>query len=178
MDSHPHITSDVRVRMYEPSDTEAVVRCLQELRDHLCALDDLAMIAHDAKGGERDLQYLLRKIEDGSGILLVALFKDRIVGCVGGIVQEAFPIEIELSGSPRTAKIVSLYVDPAFRGLKIGRTLVLVLEKYFRSRNCGIAFLDVHAFNESVIAFYKKMGFHPRNVVMGKVYTGPRKTRP
>ena len=39
------------------------------------------------------------------------------------------------------------------------------LEYYFKSIKCEYIFIDVFAYNENAIDFYKKQGYHPRMLI-------------
>ena len=39
------------------------------------------------------------------------------------------------------------------------------MEDYFRNVNCEYALIDVFAYNEAVINFYRKQGYHNRMLV-------------
>ena len=54
-----------------------------------------------------------------------------------------------------------LFVDPAFRGLGIGKALLRHLAKLAVERNCGRLEWSVLDWNESAIGFYKSLGAEP-----------------
>jgi len=54
-----------------------------------------------------------------------------------------------------------LFVNPAFRGLGIGKALLQHLAKLALERNCGRLEWSVLDWNESAIGFYKSLGAEP-----------------
>lgn len=56
-----------------------------------------------------------------------------------------------------------LFIRPQFRGLNIGKTLLIELVKIAKQKNCGKVEWAVLDWNLSAIEFYKKLGAEPVN---------------
>ncbi|HMU43486.1 MAG TPA: GNAT family N-acetyltransferase [Ignavibacteriaceae bacterium] len=56
-----------------------------------------------------------------------------------------------------------LFIRPQFRGLNIGKTLLIELVKIAKQKNCGRVEWAVLDWNLSAIEFYKKLGAEPVN---------------
>ncbi len=65
-----------------------------------------------------------------------------------------------------TLYIDDLCVDENRRGERIGERLYRQVERYARQRRCQAITLNVWAFNDGAMAFYKKMGLKPQKIVM------------
>jgi len=57
--------------------------------------------------------------------------------------------------------IEDLYIEPAWRGKGIGRALLSYVARLAKERGCGRLEWAVLDWNESAIAFYKKLGARP-----------------
>jgi diamine N-acetyltransferase len=69
----------------------------------------------------------------------------------------------------QTGEIHSLYVQEAERNRHMGRTLVLLHQKWFDERNCTSVKLDVVFGNQSVIGFYRKLGFFEFTIELRRI---------
>lgn len=65
---------------------------------------------------------------------------------------------------PKSGEISELIVSKSVRSKGVGSKLMETMEKYFKSIGCEYVLLDVFAYNENAIKFYKKQGFHSRMI--------------
>lgn len=73
---------------------------------------------------------------------------------------------ISTRGMNNEGEIDSLYVDPEYRGKNIGKELTLRSLNWLKSNNCHPIRLAVSYGHESVLGFYKRIGFYPRLTVL------------
>lgn len=83
---------------------------------------------------------------------IVAEVDGRVVGFLIG------NLTILRDGS-KAGHVLSIAVDPAFRGLGIGRALINYFAKNCRREAAGDLFLEVKKNNESARRFYSHLGF-------------------
>ena len=68
-----------------------------------------------------------------------------------------------------TLDIDDICVDESARGLGVGRALYGHILAYAREKGCYNVTLNVWAFNESALAFYRKRGLKPQKIGMEKI---------
>ena len=118
-------------------------------------------------------QYMQKMLDDAStmnGKIFVAEKNKRVIAFIQGVIIEhkkgADPI-YDLSHMPtKEGWIGLLYVEPEFRGQKIGQKLLDAIKKFFKSQNCTHIKLLVLSDNTDAIAVYKKNNFIPHDLEM------------
>ncbi len=63
-------------------------------------------------------------------------------------------------------EIDSIYIEPDFRGKKIGRTLMERALSWFDTEGIAVRTVAVASGNESAFGFYEKFGFYPALTVL------------
>lgn len=69
-------------------------------------------------------------------------------------------------GRGKEGEIDSIYIEPDFRGKKIGRALMKRALAWFDAEGVRLRTVAVAAGNESAFGFYEKFGFHPALTVL------------
>lgn len=136
-------TSGPRVRPYVPLDRRAVV-----------ALWSACELLRPWNDPDRDIE---RKLShDGDGLLVLEL-DGRVVGSV------------MVGYEGHRGWVNYLAVDPARRGEGLGTLLMAEAERRLAQMGCPKVNLQVRAENGEVLAFYRRLGYLPDEVVsMGK----------
>ncbi len=96
-------------------------------------------------------QVLLSQIILHSDTSVVAVLGSRVIGY-------SFSA-IELKNGKRCLHILNIAVDPKFRGLGIGKTLLDASAEIACKKGVKCMVLEVGVFNERAIKFYEKYGF-------------------
>ena len=65
---------------------------------------------------------------------------------------------------PKRGTITELVVSKDIRSKGVGNLLIKKLEDYFKNNNCEYVILDVFAYNDVALNFYKKHGYHSRMI--------------
>lgn len=86
-------------------------------------------------------------------VLFVATDSDEWIGVAGGYVYE--------DGGEAVPYLISMWVDPAYRGWGIGQALVERVISWARERGFDHLVLEVEASNRQAIALYTHRGFRP-----------------
>jgi|SRR5271170_6478283 len=116
------------------------------------------------------------------GIFLVGEVGGRPAGFVAATLKKP---HYSWDATTRASGLVmELHVASEFRGLGLGRRLLLAAEKHFRSRGYDWISLGVFPTNARARAFYQKLGYQNVYVFMGKRLdplpprVGPRSVTP
>lgn len=133
------MTTAMEIRLFQPSDGEAVVQLWKD-----CSL---VVPWNDP---DRDIR---RKLAIQPELFLVGELAGEIVGSV-------------MAGyDGHRGWLNYLAVAPPFRRCGIGRSLVKEAEARLRAMGCPKINIQIRAGNAPVIEFYKKVGFKPDDVV-------------
>ena len=92
----------------------------------------------------------------------VAIINKKVVGLIMGIIPEYGKYDYLDYKCPKRGVITELVVSKNTRGKGIGKTLITTIENYFKLEGCEYVLVDVFAYNEKAINFYKKNSYHAR----------------
>ncbi len=84
-------------------------------------------------------------------LFLVADYLGRVVGYIIGL--------IEYRDGRKLGHIISLAVDPLYRGMGIGKKLMDSIEKLFIEKKVDLIYLEVSVSNLPAINLYRKLGY-------------------
>lgn len=159
---------NTQIRKYKNSDKKALVKCLEDLVDYIIPLDPLKRCRRLPEFGKQYTDALLKKIEKQNGVIYIAEVNNKIVGCIVGIVQKQTEEELLECIPTRRGRILDLFVDQRLRKKRIGSMLMKKIEDYFGKKGCDIARVEAFLPNKAAHQFYKKLGFHDRDIDMMK----------
>ncbi len=135
-----------------PEDTEAAHALLTNYGRHLAG-SPAGSTGICIVGYEEELRGLPGKYAEKEADLLLARVGDEAAGCVA-ITERV------LSDGTRAGEMKRLWVEPRFRGLRLGRGLVLAAIEWARSQECGAVVLDtVNEAMPEAAALYRSLGF-------------------
>ena len=104
-------------------------------------------------GYDGELRGLPGKYAESKADLLLAWVRGEAAGCVA-IAERV------LADGTRAGEIKRLWVEPRFRGLRLGRGLVVAAIEWARSQGCGAVVLDtVNEAMPEAAALYRSLGF-------------------
>ena len=144
-------TPAVRIRSAVDADLSAAAAL-----ESACFSADLSLAV-------RPLRYLLHR---DSAVFAVADAGGAIVGTAIALVRPTGPVP--------SGRIVSLAVDAAHRGHRLGRRLLDEVVDRLAARGVGRVFLEVDAANGAAIALYERAGFVTTHTLDD--YYGPGRT--
>jgi putative acetyltransferase len=102
---------------------------------------------------EEELRGLPGKYEERKADLLLVRVEGEPAGCVA-ITERV------LADGTRAGEMKRLWVEPRFRGLRLGRGLVVAAIEWARSQGCGAVVLDtVNEAMPEAAALYRSLGF-------------------
>ena len=161
------IDTDIIIREFDPAGDEGGVRtCFTALQDH--EHDFAPEAPTEAEIVDQYVPFMLRRIAETKGRLLVAESAGRIVGFAGVVIR---PREEPDDIDEFFVEVAELSVLPAFRNRGVGERLLRASEGFARkvgapslrirvdARNSGARrFYERHHFAEAVILFQKRLG--------------------
>lgn len=139
--------------------TSADYEVLCALFDEVDALhrDHLPQIFRQPPGPVRERAYYQGLLADEAVGLFLAEVDGTAVGFVHGVIREAPAIPLLV---PRRYAVVdSIGVKADYRGRGIGRMLMHRIHAWASAAGASAIELNVHAFNASAIAFYRRLGY-------------------
>ena len=153
---------EIRIRRAEKKDAEKLCELLKTIAQlHHEGRPDI----YGAGGAKYDIPAVEEKICNEEEIILVAVNNDDVV--MGYTMSKI--IDVKESGillGYRKMYIDDVCVDSAFRKLGIGTKLMEATKAEAEKANCHIAELNVWAFNENAVNFYKSCGMTVQRMYM------------
>ena len=150
---------------YDPKHDEEIKDLLVELQEHIQSID---IEGYNILTEEyRELYFLkvLNDINTQNGKILLYKKDDKIVGLVVGLINNDEEKTCEFKAT-RRGKIAELIVSKSIRSKGIGARLLKAMEEYLTSVGCKDILIDVFAYNDKAINFYKRSGYHTRMIEM------------
>ena len=150
---------------YEEKYLEDVKDLLVELEEYILTIDKDQL--DQLHPHYRDKMAILDLIEvnENNGKCYLAIENNKAVGLIMGIVSTYDENDYLDYKCPKTGEITELIISKNIRNNGIGQRLMEKMENYFRSINCEYVSVDVFAYNEQAINFYKKQGYHTRMLI-------------
>ncbi|WP_035852910.1 GNAT family N-acetyltransferase [Deefgea rivuli] len=104
----------------------------------------------------------------GNAGCFVASNEDGVIGFVTGqICRDESPMLVNFN----FCRIGTICVATAYRGLGIGKQLMLNIERWAQAENASEVRLNVFSFNQAAIQLYQELGFDIRSMAMAKPLT-------
>lgn len=66
----------------------------------------------------------------------------------------------------KQAELESMFVQDGYRGRKIGTYLTVMFLEWAKEKDARQVTVSAYEANDKAIAFYKKLGFQPRNLIL------------
>ena len=107
----------------------------------------------------------LKELNENNGKCFLAVENNKAVGVIMGIVGTYDKYDYLDYKCPKRGEITELIISKNVRSKGIGQMLMQKMEDYFRSIDCEYIVIDVFAYNELAINFYKKQGYHTRGLI-------------
>ena len=158
----------IQIRRYRNSDFEELVRCVEELQDFIVNIDSLKRCLRLPAYGKKYVSLLIKKVHRSSGIILLAEYKQEVIGCVVGIIEKQTKDNLLECVPTKAGRILELFVSPNYRSRGIGKLLINKLEHYFNKSKCDVVRVKVFQPNKIAHNFYYKLNYHDRVIDMIK----------
>lgn len=154
----------MKIIEYENKYLEDVKDLLVELEEYIISIDEdeLDHLHDDYRDNMAVLD--LQEVNEKNGKCYLAIENNRVIGLIMGYVRVYDKYDYLDYKCPKSGEISELIVSKSVRSKGVGSKLMETMEKYFKSIGCEYVLLDVFAYNENAIKFYKKQGFHSRMI--------------
>ena len=147
---------------YQDKYLEDVKELLVELEEYIVSIDQdhLDQVGENYK--EEMALYDLKEVRENNGKCYLAIEDNHVVGLIMGIVRKYNKEDYLDYKCPKMGVITELIVSKNVRSKGVGTLLMKNMESYFQSIDCTYLSLEVFAYNEKAIQFYKKQNYHTR----------------
>lgn len=149
---------------YEDKYLEDVKDLLVELEEYIVSIDRDNLDRVHLKYREEMAILDLKEVKNNNGKCYVAIENDKAIGLIMGYVRTYDEYDYLDYKCPKSGEVSELVISKDTRGKGIGQKLMNKMEEYFKSIGCEYVFVDVFAYNENAINFYKKNGYHGRMI--------------
>ncbi len=158
------------IRKYSHKDKKQLIDIMNRFQDYIVAVDNMKRTRRSPDYGKEYVKKTLKELRRHQGILYVGETGERkIVGIVAGIIEKPTRISKFESIPNKSGRVTELYLDPEYRGQKMGKMLMQTIEQYFQKKQCTVIFVEVFAPNQSAYDFYKRSGYRDRDYNLIKV---------
>jgi GNAT superfamily N-acetyltransferase len=119
------------------------------------------VIDHDAREGEGPSRWSKRFDLSNWGLLFAEIDGARVGGAV---IAFDTPNLFMLEGRRDIAALWDLRVQPEFRGMDVGRSLVKAAEAWANERGCRVLKIETQNVNVTACGFYVRQGYTLRSI--------------
>jgi ribosomal protein S18 acetylase RimI-like enzyme len=155
---------DITYREMQEKDRSELIQLFADFCDLYEELDAQGINITSDKLAEWCLDDMMKEIHKTQGQVIVAEYKNHIIGFVGYMIKDAKGDELLYHRPNRVGMIYNLYMDSPYRNKNIGTHLLNLAEEYFRKHNCEFSKLQVFGTNIKAQEFYSRNEYAPRNI--------------
>jgi len=155
----------LKIIEYEEKYLEDVKDLLVELEEYILTIDIDELDQLHPEYREKMAVLDLEKVKNNQGKCFIAVENDKAVGVIMGIIGTYDEYDYLDYKCPKKGEITELIVSKNVRSKGLGNQLMNKMEEYFKSMNCEYVVIDVFAYNDLAINFYKKQGYHTRGLI-------------
>lgn len=156
---------DFTVRKAMEKDYPGMARLFDELNLlHSTGVPDVFLMLRKTP---QDINYVRNVLENDNCVLYVAQAENEIIGLVEACIRES-PRNIPVYIKRRYVYVDNICVLSKYRRLSVGKKLMEFVETWARQKKVLQIEFNVWAFNKPSLAFYKNLGYKPRQYILGK----------
>ncbi len=155
----------MKIIEYKEKYLEDVKDLLVELEEYILTIDKDNLDQLHPEYRDKMALLDLKKLKENNGKCFLAVENNKAVGVIMGIVGTYDKYDYLDYKCPKRGEITELIISKNVRSKGIGQMLMQKMEDYFRSIDCEYIVIDVFAYNELAINFYKKQGYHTRGLI-------------
>lgn len=159
----------ITFKQYRKSNFEDLEKCMEKLQDFLVDIDPLKRLRRLPAYGKNYTKNLIKKIFKQEGLIILAYDKEKIVGCIAGVIEKQSKENLLECIPTRSGRILELFVLNSYRGLRLGKQLMQRIEDYFKKNKCDIVRVEVFVPNKNTHNFYQKLDYSDRVIDMVKL---------
>lgn len=153
---------------YDNRFDEDIKDLLVELQEYVVSLDkyNLNILSNEYREEYFNKTYL--EVKDGNGKIFLCIENDKAVGMIAGHIRSYVESDKLDYKCPKIGVIEELIVSKNARQGGIGTKLIESMENYFKEIDCEFVMLDVFAYNQTALEFYKRKGYEERMITLFK----------
>ena len=155
----------MKIIEYEEKYLNDVRDLLTELEEYIVSIDKDNLDRIHPEYHEKMALVDLEEVKENNGKCYLAIENDKAIGLIMGTIPKYDKYDYLDYKCPKRGIITELIVTSNVRTNGIGQKLMEAMEQYFKDNNCEYVLVDVFAYNENAINFYKKREYHPRMYV-------------
>ncbi len=154
--------NNIKIIEYESKYLNDVRDLLTELEEFIVSIDKDKLDRVHPEYHEKMALIDLKEVNDNNGKCYLAIEGGKAIGLIMGTIPEYREYDYLDYKCHKRGIITELIVTSKIRSKGIGKKLIDTLEEYFKNEGCKYVLVDVFAYNENAINFYKRKGYHPR----------------
>lgn len=158
----------ITFRKYDHSDRETVVVLMSDFNQYIQSIDDKHRTDYKQGSSEYFVDKMVAKSIEKRGCIYLACDNDKIIGFVSGHVTEQDEDEKMETVFAIPGVVGELFVSTEYRGQKVGKQLLKMIEIYLKENGCTIVRFPVFAPNKNARKFYEKSGYSERLIYVMK----------
>lgn len=135
---------------------------LTELEEYLISIDKDNLDQLHKEYHEKMALIDLKEVSEENGKCYLAVDNNKAIGLIMGTIPKYSEFDYLDYKCPKKGVITELIVSTKYRSKGTGDKLIKQMEKYFKENDCEYSFVDVFAYNDIGINFYKKNNYHHR----------------
>ena len=155
----------MKIIEYEEKYLEDLKDLLVELEEYILTIDKDNLDQLHPKYRNKMAILDLEDVKENNGKCYLAIENNKAIGLIMGTIIKYEEYDYLDYKCPKTGEITELIVSKNTRSKGIGQQLMQKMEEYFKSMNCEYVSIDVFAYNDQAINFYRKQGYHTRMLI-------------
>ena len=152
----------MKIIEYNEKYLEDIKDLLTELEEYIISIDKDNLDHLHEDYHDKMALVDLEEVNKNNGKCYIAIENEKAVGLIMGTIPPYGEYDYLDYKCPKRGVITELVVTKNTRSKGIGQVLMNKIEEYFKSENCEYVLVDVFAYNENAINFYRKKGYHHR----------------
>lgn len=152
----------MKIIEYEEKYLEDVKELLVELEEYILTIDKDNLDQLHPEYRDKMAILDLEEVNDNNGKCYIAVEDNKAIGVIMGTIPPYDEYDYLDYKCPKKGEITELIVSQKVRSKGVGQQLMQKMEEYFKSQNCEYVHIDVFAYNDTAINFYRKQGYHTR----------------
>ncbi|MBE6145957.1 MAG: GNAT family N-acetyltransferase [Firmicutes bacterium] len=152
----------MKIIEYEEKYLEDVKDLLVELEEYILTIDKDNLDQLHPEYRDKMAILDLEEVNNNNGKCYIAVEDDKAIGVIMGTIPSYDEYDYLDYKCPKKGEITELIVSQKVRSKGVGQQLMQKMEEYFKSQNCEYVHIDVFAYNDTAINFYRKQGYHTR----------------
>jgi len=158
----------IEIIEYNENYLEDVKDLLVELEEYIISIDKDNLDRIHPEYRDKMAILDLEEVNNYDGKCYLAIENNKAIGLIMGSIPPYNKFDYLDYKCPKRGEITELIVTSKTRSKGIGKLLIDKMEEYFKSIGCEYIIVDVFAYNDIGINFYKKKEYHTRMEIMIK----------